>query len=324
MIQVLFNSQSMMCKASLKKLLNKELPERDDMNFVELDMGKERLADLAEECLSLPLGYEKKVIVAENFYYLAKAKTKAKLMKGDEDETLISYFKNPDPAITVFILVYANDLDKKNSLYEALEEGGATFTQIATFTAEQWPQIAVKYFQKNGASIDNDAAVELVSRIGGDYSTFLNEADKLLTYAKGENVTKDMVEMLVSQPLEDDMFQLSNALTRGDKKKAFKVYKDLKVKNIRGITLMNALAKQLQFLHEVQYLYGTGMPSPLIAKELGCTPGRVNASLYSVRKMRDVSLERGLEALYQAELAVMSGQKDEDLAFNMFLANFEL
>lgn len=324
MIQILFNPQSMMCKASLKKLINKELPERDEMNFVELDMGKERLADLANECLSLPLGYDKKVIVAENFYYLAKAKTKAKLMKGDEDETLISYFKNPDPSISLFILVYAETLDKKTALYEALEAGGATFNAIATFTPEQWPQIAMKYFQKYGASINNDAAVELVSRIGGDYSTFLNEAEKLLTYAHGETVTKEMVEMLVTQPLEDDMFQLSNALTRGDKKRAFKVYKDLKVKNIRGITLMNALTKQLQFLHQVQHLYGTGMQSQQIAKELGCTPGRVNASLYSVRKMRDTCLERGLEALYEAELAVMSGQKDEDLAFNMFLANFEL
>lgn len=324
MIQVLFNPQSMMCKASLKKLINKELPERDDMNFVELDMGKERLVDLANECLSLPLGYDKKVVVAENFYYLAKSKTKVKLLKGDEDETLITYFKNPDPSISLFILVYADTLDKKSPLYLALEEGKAVFNQIATFTPEQWPQIAMKYFQKNGIEIRQDAAVELVSRIGGDYSTFLNEASKLVTYSKGEVVTKEMVEMLVSQPLEDDMFQLSNALTRGDKKRAFKVYKDLKVKNIRGITLMNALAKQLQFLHEVQHLYSKRMDSFAISKELGCTPGRVNASLYSVRKMRDTCLEKGLEALYEAELAVMSGQKDEDLAFNMFLANFEL
>lgn len=324
MIQVIYNPQSRMCKTALRKMLKNDLPEHDDMNYVEVDMGKERLLDLANECLALPLGYDKKAVVAENFYYLEKSKTKPKLIKGDETESLIAFFKNPDPAILLYILVYAETLDDSSELYKALKEGGATFNVVGSFTPDQWPAVVAHFFEKRGIEIEQNAIQELVDRVGGDYSTFLNEGQKLVSYSNGDPIKKEIVEMLVSQPLEDDAFQLSNALTRGDKKRAFTVYKDLKVKNVRGITLMNSLAKQLTFLHQVQYLNAKGFSSQAIAKELGCSVGRANASLYSVKKMKDNSLEKGIESLYQAQLSVMSGKTDEDLAFNLFLANFDL
>lgn len=324
MIQVIYNPQSRMCKTALRKMIKTDLPEHDDMNYVEVDMGKDRLLDLANECLALPLGYDKKAVVAENFYYLEKSKTKPKLIKGDETETLVSFFKNPDPSILLYILVYADALDENGELYEALKEGGAKFNVVGSFTSDQWPAVVTHFFEKRGISIEQDAVSELIERVGGDYSTFLNEGQKLVSYSNGDPITKKTIEMLVSQPLEGDMFQLSNALTRGDKKRAFAVYKDLKVKNIRGITLMNSLAKQLVFLHQVQFLYSKNVPNQNIAKELGCSVGRVNASLYSVRKMKEKSLEKGIESLYEAQLSVMSGKTDEDLAFNLFLANFDL
>lgn len=324
MIQVIYNPQSRMCKTALKKMLKMELPEHDDMNYVEVDMGKERLLDLANECLALPLGYDKKAVVAENFYYLEKTKTKPKLIKGDETESLIAFFKNPDPAILLYVLVYAENLDENGELYQALKEGGAKFNVVGSFTPDQWPTVVSHFFEKRGITIEPAAVSEIVERVGGDYSTFLNEGQKLVSYSNGEPITKEIVETLVSQPLEDDMFQLSNALTRGDKKRAFEVYRDLKVKNIRGISLMNALAKQLVFLHQVQFLNSKGNSSQNMAKELGCSVGRVNASLYSVRKMKENTLQKGIESLYEAQLSVMSGRTDEDLAFNMFLANFDI
>ena len=39
---------------------------------------------------------------------------------------------------------------------------------------------------------------------------------------------------------------------------------------------------------------------------------------------REAELEKAIEDLYQAELGVMTGKIDEDLAFNLFLANFSL
>ncbi len=324
MIQVIYNPQSSMCKTALRKVLKNDLPERDEMNYVELDMGKERLIDLANECESLPLGYDKKAVVAENFYYLEKSKTKQKPQKGDVADDILNFFRKPNPDILLYVLVYAEALDENGEFFKALKEGGAKVTVVNSFGADQWPVVVKNFFEKRNTKINPDAAKELIARVNNDYSAFLNEALKLVTYANGETITKAMVETLVSQPLEENMFELSNALTRGDKKKALNVYNNLKVKNTRGISLMNALVKQLTFLHQVQYLNNNGLNPQAIAKELGCSIGRANASLFSVRKMSDKCLEKAIEDLYQAELGVMTGKIDEDLAFNLFLANFSL
>ena len=324
MIQVIYNPQSSMCKTALRKVLKNDLPERDEMNYVELDMGKERLIDLANECESLPLGYDKKAVVAENFFYLEKTKTKQKPQKGDVADDLLNFFRKPDSNISLYILVYSEALDENGEFCKALKEGGAKFTSVNSFGPDQWPVVVNNFFEKRNTKINADAVKELILRVNNDYSAFLNEAMKLVTYANGETVTKQTVETLVSQPLEENMFELSNALTRGEKKKALNVYNDLKVNNTRGISLMTALVKQLTFLHQVQYLYNNGLNPQAISKELGCSLGRANASLYSVRKMSDKCLEKAIEDLYQAELGVMTGKVDEDLAFNLFLANFSL
>ena len=56
------------------KLVLSILPTKDDMNYVELDMAETKLIDLYNEAESLPLGYDKKVVVADNFFYLTTLK----------------------------------------------------------------------------------------------------------------------------------------------------------------------------------------------------------------------------------------------------------
>ena len=150
------------------------------------------------------------------FYYLEKSKTKVKPQKGDVADDLLTFLKNPDPNILLYILVYAEALDEAGDFFKALKEGGAKVTAVNSFGPDQWPVVVNNFFEKRNTKIDADAAKELIVRVNNDYSTFLNEALKLLTYANGEPVTNKMVEMLVSQPLEENMFELSNALTRGD------------------------------------------------------------------------------------------------------------
>ncbi len=326
MINVLFSSQSRMLKGPLQRMIKEVLPEHDDLNYVKIDMSTSKLLDLSNECLSLPLGYEKKAIIAENFYYLSKTKTKKKLLSGDDDEPILSFFKNPDPNIELHLLVYSESLDEKSSYYKALQEGGCKFSGVTAFDQNDWQTFIPRFFEKRGGSITQEATTELLERIGGDYSLFIQEGNKLLAYANGEKVTLEMVKELVSAPLEDDIFVLSNALTKGDKQLALHVFKDMQVKGSSGdaIPLMNMLCNQFIFLDQVRYLYKRGFDVFDISKKLNCSTGRVKASLYNVKKMSLTCLRRALNQLYFYESSVFQGKMTDKLAFELFLTNFEL
>jgi hypothetical protein len=88
-----------MVKGALKKLMQTSCPNPDAMNYVAFDLGVTPLLDVANECLSLPLGYDKKTVVAENCFFLEKSRSKPKYLKGDDPKAFLAYLQNPDPAI---------------------------------------------------------------------------------------------------------------------------------------------------------------------------------------------------------------------------------
>lgn len=325
MITVFFSSQDSMMRGPLRRAVREVLPERDSMNYVALDMSETRLCDLANECLSLPLGYERKAVVADHFFYLAKTREKKKIMAGDDDRFLLSFFEKPDDAVSLFLTVCANDLDTNSSYYKALEKGGAKFLKIDDLTDNQWDDFIPKYFSKRGATIDVPAITELKERTQGDYALFCQEANKLVAYANEEEVTKDMVRALTPVPLEENSYELANALTRGNIKRALEVYRDSKIVANNGpIPLIHMLSRQFMVLDQVRYLSRRGYSAYDIGTALKISTARAKASLYSVSKMSEGCLHRALEQLYQTECSIFLGKMDNDTAFTLFLVNFTL
>jgi|LAHS01.1.fsa_nt_gb DNA polymerase-3 subunit delta len=324
MIQVLFSSQSRMVQGALNKLFHASNETHDAMNYVSLNMREATLLELVGECEALPIGYDKKTVVAEDCFFLEKSRSKPKLQKGDDDKPFLAYLANPDPLIDLYLLVYNDGLDERGSYFQALKATGAKFSQVPTFTPEQWKQFIGNYFVKRGCEIDPLAVAELQERCGGDYAMFLSEGQKLLTYANGEKISKKTVETLVSAPLEDDAFHLSNALSRGDVKKALAIYQDLKVQNVDEVPLIRLLAGQFRFLNEVSFLNKKGFDNYAIANALACSAFRVSIALDNLRKMKDESCNNALEQLYRCEYSILSGKSDASLAFSLFLANYHL
>lgn len=313
-----------MLKSALRKMTSADKTPLDALNYVTLDMGVSRLLDLSNEAESLSIGYDKKTVVAENFYYLAKTKTKSKAQKNDDEGPLVEFLSHPDPHIDLYLLVYSDSLDERSSFYKALLSGGARINPVSEFTPAQWLEFAPNFFAKRGGTISPEAVRELLARTGGDYEKFLNEAQKLLAYSAGEGVSVQNVKELVSAPLEDDVFALSNALVRGKKKEAIEIYHSLKVHNVEAVSLFHILAGQFRFLSEVSYLKSKGAFSSQISSTLFCSMGRANAALSNLRLMKDETPLNALEEIYSYELKVLTGKLDDSSAMDLFLANFSL
>lgn len=311
-----------MLKSALRKVLKTSLPIRDELNFVTLDMGVSKLLDLYNEVESLPLGYDKKAVVADNFFYLEKSKTKAKVIKNDDPDALISYFVSPNPEIDLFLLVYKDEMDERSRYYKALKEGGAKFSEVGLLSEDQWKTYASSYFEKRGCPISPDGRDLLLDRVKYHYTAFLSEAEKLVCYSNGEAIGKETVEKLVFAPLEEDVFLLTRSLSKGDKGKALAIYRDLKKNGTNAVTLMNLLAKEYRFLNEVGVLQEQGYDAYSIARELSSSPGRVNATLYSLRRLSLRKIRDCQEMIYKALLSVMTGVSNEETTFTLLIANF--
>ena len=320
MITILSSKDAEMARSRAKKLLAKDFPVRDETNYVSLNMAVTPVKELAEECEYLPLGTERKCILAENCFFLAKTKGKVKLLKDDSLEGLQRFCEHPSEWIDLYLLVY-DELDPKNPIVHAVSNTGSV-KEIPIPEAADWVTYAKKYLASKGSGIDDRAASELVKRVGGDYGRFIGELQKLENYGNGEPISLKAIEMLVAPKLEDDAFKMSNCLLRGDIKGAISIYRDLKIYQIDEIRLLNMLVNQFRFLEMVRYLDAKGFDSREIASRLKEKPIRVEIALKNLYSLKQDSLPRIMEELYECEKGILTGEKDAPLAFELFLANY--
>lgn len=304
-----------------KRFLKANYPNRGEGNFASFNMQVTPVEELVAECREMSLFAEKKAVVAADCFFLKKGK--GKLKGEDSTQALLAYCLDPNPLVDLILLYYGNDLDAKNPIVKRISEIGSV-KEIADPSENELLAFAKKRMESRGCSFQKGAAEELVRRTEGDYSRFLNELEKLENYGNGEPISLKAVKALVAPRIEDDVFQMTNALLRNDVASAFSIYKDLKQGKADEIGLLSLLAQQFIFLEKVAFLDERGMGISQIAAELNAKPFRVSVSLRSLSGASREKVEEILEKIYQTDKSILTGKEGQGFAFERFLANYSL
>lgn len=322
MVILYYSTDAQMAYSMGKKHAHKLEPKRNEFNFVSLNMAVTSLNTLYEECEMIPLGFESKTILADGCYFFAKTKTKPKLLPDDSYDKMSSYLSNPNMQVNLIFTCQAEKIDEKNPLVSLIKKVGI-IKEVTLPKPNEYQAYMERYFSSRGCSIANDAANELINRVGSDYGRFMQEIDKLASYANGEQISLANVEKLVAGKDEDDVFALSNALIRGDIKKSITIYRQLKLTSIDEVPLIGMLASQFRFMDMVSFLDNRGLDSNAIARELKASPCRVEITLRNLYRAKKGDVARVIEMLYQADKDILSGRCSGPYAFERFLANYK-
>ena len=303
-----------MIRKHLNKILKERLGEPDDFNVTKIDFEESSIEEIEYEASSLPLGYDKKAVVVDNALFLMKDAD-----PKDEARILETLQKVPNEINIIFIL--RNDkINKKGEIFNFIEENGQVL-EFLPISKDEWPLYIRKYFKNKNIEITSEAINELSNRVDGDLTRFLNEAEKLSLYKN--SITLADVTLMVSKPLEDDAFQMSNALFRGENGVAISIYRDLKLLGQKFVdTLIPMLATQFRFISEVCYLDSRGLEKEEIAKELNTSPVRVKIALKNSRNIARKQIAGALDKLYNLDSQIKSGQIDRSYGLELFLINF--
>lgn len=322
MVILYYSTDAQMAYSMGKKHAHKLEPKRNEFNFVSLNMAVTSLNTLYEECEMIPLGFESKTILADGCYFFAKTKTKPKLLPDDSYDKMSSYLSNPNMQVNLIFTCQAEKIDEKNPLVSLIKKVGV-IKEVTLPKPNEYQVYMERYFSSRGCSIANDAANELINRVGSDYGRFMQEIDKLASYANGEQISLANVEKLVAGKDEDDVFALSNALIRGDIKKSITIYRQLKLTSIDEVPLIGMLASQFRFMDMVSFLDNMGLDSNAIARELKASPYRVEITLRNLYRAKKGDVARVIEMLYQADKDILSGRCSGPYAFERFLTNYK-
>lgn len=314
MLYILYGLQYPVIKKRINKILKESLIQIDEFNLIKLDNDICSIDDVILEGSMLPLGYEKKAVVVDNVSFLKKG------TKKEDIDKILDFLKTCDNSIDMLFIVRSDSIDDNSPICKYILENGQIM-KFVELTKEEWPRYVKKYFKDKDVSISDEAIKELISRIDGDLTRFINEADKLINYKN--NLSLSDVCLMVSKPLEDDAFQMSNALLRGDNATALSIFRDLRLLGNKNVDyLIPMLAKQFRFIFQVSYLYSEGLDKDEISHELSANAYRVKMTLNNIRRFPLKSIVSIIDELYYLDYQIKSGQIDRFYGIELFLINF--
>ena len=315
MIHLLISEPSLLLNATINKIVQETLKEKNEFNFVSLDFLSSSLEDILENLQSSSLFDGKKIIVVKNPYFFVD--TKIKLPFNNDLSLFENYLYNPNENCEFIIICPKKYYNPKNKYFTIIQSIGEV-NNLLIENLEDRKAYALELLKQANLEIENKALDLLVSRCL-EITQLEKEIAKLILY--NQKIDENVIETMVSEPLEDNVFELSNVLLKKDSKRVMKVYTDLKKQKVEPIQLISMLSNQLRLLIEVSILKDKYRYDEDLAKILKVHPYRIKLARENTRKFTLTQIKKMLIDLAQLDIDIKKGSKDRYIDFEIFLAS---
>ena len=216
----------------------------------------------------------------------------------------------------VLILFITNSVDFKNEKFQKVKRYSTSIDiKIKNIPLDKY---AIKELDKDGFTIDNQSLSLLCSYCPN--LSFLNQSLEVLKCYKRDNktITDSDIKLLINKPLDDNVYQLVEAVLSKNKKDIFSCYNDLKILNIQPSFLVNMLINKFQELYNVNILSKSGSNQADIAEIFNVSPGRAYYMIKNAKSTNIKEIKENLKELNMLEVNIKSGKIDQSLGLELY------
>lgn len=251
--------------------------------------------------------------------------------KSENDCKEIKEYLTDIPETTVLVFWY-NSLEpdvKKSARWKGVEAAFAKYGSSISFSRKSETDLVkllVSGFRKRGAELSQNNARYLISVSGCDIKTLLNEVQKLSAFANGAQITKEMIDKLAVKCLQARIYDLSNAVVRGNYDKAYAVLDSLFAAKEDPVKVLSAISGCFVDMYRVKCAKTAGMPFDDVASYFnyrGREFALKNASRDSAALSFD-QLRRSLDVIMLADNGLKSTSADSRLILEEMLVKLLL
>ena len=263
-------------------------------------------------CLTAPFFTDKKAVIIENPDFIVSG-------RATDEKTvnrLIEYLEQPLETTTLIVYV-DKPFDRRKKGYTALRKYLKTEV-FDTVTPDDFRVIVRNDIRNAGLKMTSEAYDMLMERLPLDVLNWKSELEKLALYPGV--IDRKAIRALVSRSLEDDVFQLSNAVVARNMGKALQCFRDLMVNNPNDTTgIIGLLAYQFRFMCQVKNLNEQGYTIRDIAERYNAKEYRITMTLKSAQGRSSKALLDILSRLSQLDQDIKRGKKDSIMGLEMFI-----
>lgn len=313
MINVIYGEERILMQRKLDALKKEYNCNEENMNYSIYRADEDGMESVYEDLVTPPFLTNKKMVVLKNPYFLTTKKEK----KDNTDIDIFSSCMNMESEDIIFIIFHdTHNFDERKKVVKELRKK-SNFYEIEKMSHYKLSDTIRKAIKRRDARIDEDALTLLLSRVGTNLTIAITEVDKLCLYT--HHISLQDVAMLVTKPLDENVFDLTSAILNKDHKKIFTTYKDLMILNEEPIKLIVLLANQMRLLYQVKLLDRKGYTDKEIAKMLAINPYRLRYIRQEGNHFDSHDLLQSLHALSELDVSIKTGKIDKKQGLELFL-----
>ena len=303
-------------------------PEMADLNVTELAGSRTDVADILYHAGTMPFLAERRLVVVRDF--LSQLDKRMAASKGTDSaahtEAARLIADMADLPSTNDLVFVDSGVDKRRQLWKGFSgEKGATpglaeliaskrvvAEEMGTPDPRQLSGWIIRTARDEGIAIDGQAVQLLANFVGPNLRQLANELQKLSLYANGRSISAGDVKLMVSDSSEGLIWDLTDALSQRDGRKAMRSLHDLRRGDANPFYLLTMMARQYRILVKVKDAMGRGGSNENeIAREVKESPYPVKKAMQQCRGYRMEKWEAILERFLQADMAMKTGADAE-------------
>ena len=297
-------------KRQYRDKLKHALAEPDDtMNFSAYegkDINPKELIDLSE---TLPFFKEKRMILVENSGFF----------KNSCDD--LAEYMSQVPESTCFVFV-EEEVDKRSKLFKAASRAGSA-VEFETPKEDMLVRWILGRIQREGKKITQSVMQLFLSKTGSDMENIDKELEKLICYTLDKTeISAADVEAICTGQTENKIFEMIDAISAKNQKKALDLYYDLLALKEAPMRILFLIARQFQNLLLIKSMSAKGYPAVSIAKTAGMPSFAVQKNLRQAGAFKINQLKEAIEDCGQAEEDVKTGRMADQLAVELLIVKY--
>jgi DNA polymerase-3 subunit delta len=280
--------------------------DKSGFNLVEVDAEKATINDLNKAIATQSFLAKKRMIIIRNIFEQRKALQtemlellkQGKYRDGQDDNILVFCDETPDKRSALFKYLAAS---KYKEEFELLKNNDLT----------NW---IIKRVEVKGSQISKMNADILASKSDGNLWALSQEIEKLTALAHGEEINKEQLAESSLVKVEDNIFNLTDAIGNKNTKLALKLLHESLEVGANEIYLLTMIVRQFRILIQTKAAIESGESnSRVIATELGLHPFVVQKAMAQTVKYSMEQLKVMYKKLLEIDLKLKSGGDGETL-----------
>lgn len=291
-----------------------------DLNYIRLDGLTTSFDDIMNACETMPFMGDKKAVV---IYRAAFLKDKTDSSNTNIYNEILKYLKDLPPytiLIMYFLFNDKRDNPKKNNKIKSLDKVSKV-VYFDRLKKDRYYKKVEEVFKSNGKEIGKIEAKYFAEKVQNNFDIIKREADKIISYTNGKQITKKDIDKLIANSSEDDIFDLIDLISQRKAERAIDLLDELLFKSDQHMLIISNIENNFKRLYEIKILSQNGFNINDIASKYKLPTFICEKLVNQCNKFNVKQLQKLMEICLETENKLKTSGVDKTMEMELMLFN---